>query len=86
MISAACVELGERALVCAGAMDFSRRPRFDLPASGRHHELRSSFSSLPPSCTTRGAGHHRGLARRRTHVDPLSTDLDRTLGSADQHS
>jgi UDP:flavonoid glycosyltransferase YjiC (YdhE family) len=29
MISAACMQLGERALICSGANDFSRVPRFD---------------------------------------------------------
>ena len=53
MISAACEQLGERALVCAGGADFSRRPPFRPRQGGGRGELRGrSFPPAARSCTT----------------------------------
>ena len=54
MIGAACAELGERALVCAGAADFSQTPRFDHVAiTGA-----LNYAAVFPAC--RAVVHHGG--------------------------
>jgi UDP:flavonoid glycosyltransferase YjiC (YdhE family) len=54
MISAACAELGERALVCSGATDFSDVPRFD------HVKVVGlvNYAATFPAC--RAVVHHGG--------------------------
>jgi UDP:flavonoid glycosyltransferase YjiC (YdhE family) len=54
MISAACAQLGERALVCAGWSDFSDVPRFD------HVKMvgAANFAAIFPAC--RALVHHGG--------------------------
>ena len=44
MIGAACAQLGERALICAGASDFSRRPPFRPRQGGGRGEPRGHLS------------------------------------------
>jgi UDP:flavonoid glycosyltransferase YjiC (YdhE family) len=79
MISSACAELGERALVCAAGTDFSRVPHSeDVKIVGA-----MNYSSAFPAC--RAVVHHGGLgttaAGLRAGVPTLilSTDLDQTL-------
>ena len=79
MISAACAELGERALVCAGWSDFSNVPHFE------HVRVVGAVnvSAIFPAC--RAVVHHGGAgttaAGLRAGVPTLilSTDLDQTL-------
>jgi vancomycin aglycone glucosyltransferase len=54
MISAACVQLGERALICSGANDFSRVPHFD------HVKVVGTlnYAAAFPAC--RAVVHHGG--------------------------
>jgi UDP:flavonoid glycosyltransferase YjiC (YdhE family) len=62
MISAACAQLGERALICAGASDFTHVPHFD------HVKVVGAVNhgAIFPVCRAVG----RRLARRNPHVDP----------------
>ena len=54
MIAAACAQLGERALVCAGATDFSDVPHFD------HVKIvgAMNYAAVFPAC--RAVVHHGG--------------------------
>ncbi|MUL84661.1 MULTISPECIES: glycosyltransferase [unclassified Mycolicibacterium] len=79
MISSACAQLGERALVCAAGTDFS-----DLPDSENVKVVGAmNYSAAFPFC--RAVVHHGGLgttaAGLRAGVPTLilSTDLDQTL-------
>ena len=72
MISAACAQLGERALVCAGGTDFSQLPHFD------HVKVVGvvNYATIFPSC--RAVVHHggagtmaAGLRAGVPSVDPL---------------
>ncbi|OBB32725.1 glycosyl transferase [Mycolicibacterium peregrinum] len=82
MISAACVELGERALVCAGASDFSDVPHSD------HVKVVSTmnYAAAFPAC--RAVVHHGGAGTTAAGLRAgaptliLSTDLDQTLWGA----
>ncbi len=82
MISAACAQLGERALVCAGGSDFSDVPHFD------HVKVVGAvnYAAIFPAC--RAVVHHGGAgttaAGLRAGVPQLilSTDLDQTLWGA----
>ncbi|MGH9110447.1 MAG: glycosyltransferase [Acidimicrobiales bacterium] len=82
MISAACAQLGERALVCAAGTDFSRVPHFD------HVKIVGvlNYAAIFPAC--RAVVHHGGAgttaAGLRAGVPTLilSTDLDQTLWGA----
>jgi UDP:flavonoid glycosyltransferase YjiC (YdhE family) len=82
MISAACAQLGERALVCAAGTDFSHVPHFD------HVKVVGAvnFATTFPAC--RAVVHHGGAgttaAGLRAGVPTLilSTDLDQTLWGA----
>ena len=58
MISAACAQLGERALVCAGWSRFRRYPRRRSRQGGGHDELRGDLSGLPRGRAPRWRGHH----------------------------
>ncbi|KKW65751.1 glycosyltransferase [Mycolicibacterium elephantis] len=82
MISGACAQLGERALVCAGSSDFSHVPHFDnVKVVGT-----MNYSAAFPAC--RAVVHHGGAgttaASLRAGVPTLvlSTDLDQTLWGA----
>jgi UDP:flavonoid glycosyltransferase YjiC (YdhE family) len=82
MISAACAQLGERALVCAGSSDFSGVPHFDhIKVVGT-----MNYTAAFPAC--RAIVHHGGAgttaASLRAGVPTLvlSTDLDQTLWGA----
>ena len=82
MISAACAQLGERALVCSGWSDFSDVPHFD------HVKVVGAvnYAAVFPAC--RAVVHHGGAgttaAGLRAGVPTLilSTDLDQTLWGA----
>jgi UDP:flavonoid glycosyltransferase YjiC (YdhE family) len=82
MISAACAQLGERALVCSGSSDFSNVPHFD------HVKVvvTMNYPAAFPAC--RAVVHHGGAgttaASLRAGVPTLilSTDLDQTLWGA----
>jgi UDP:flavonoid glycosyltransferase YjiC (YdhE family) len=82
MISAACAELGERALVCAGASDFSDVPHFE------HVKVVSTMNYAAAFPVCRAVVHHGGAgttaAGLRAGVPTLilSTDLDQTLWGA----
>ncbi len=85
MIAAACAQLGERALVCAAATDFSNVPAFRPRQGGRHDELRDGLSRLPRGRAPRWRGHHgRRPARRSPHVDPLDGRRTGGMGSRGQ--
>jgi UDP:flavonoid glycosyltransferase YjiC (YdhE family) len=79
MISAACAELGERALVCAGSSDFSDVPHFD------HVKVVGAvnYAAVFPAC--RAVVHHGGsgttAASLRAGVPTLilSMDVNQTL-------
>ncbi|MDV3129205.1 glycosyltransferase [Mycobacterium sp. 21AC1] len=82
MISTACAQLGERALVCSAGTDFSHDPQYEhvkvVPAM--------NYSAAFPAC--RAVVHHGGTgttaAGLRAGVPTLilSTDLDQTLWGA----
>ena len=82
MISAACAQLGERALVCAGGTDFSHVPHFD------HVKVVGlvNYAAIFPAC--RAVVHHGGAgttaAGLRAGVPTLIlwTGLDQTLWGA----
>jgi UDP:flavonoid glycosyltransferase YjiC (YdhE family) len=82
MISAACAQLGERALVGSAGTDFSHVPHFE------HVKVVGTlnYAAAFPAC--RGVVHHGGLgttaAGLRAGVPTLilSTDLDQTLWGA----
>ena len=82
MISAACAQLGERALVCSGGTDFSHVPHFEhVKVVGT-----MNYAAIFPAC--RAVVHHGGAgttaAGLRAGVPTLilSTDLDQTLWGA----
>jgi UDP:flavonoid glycosyltransferase YjiC (YdhE family) len=82
MISAACAQLGERALVCSAATDFSHVPDFE------HVKVVGTvnFAAIFPAC--RAVVHHGGAGttaigvRAGVPVLILSTDLDQTIWGA----
>ena len=82
MISAACAQLGERALVCSGGTDLSRIPHFD------HVKMvgEVNYAAILPTC--RAAVHHGGsgttAASLRAGVPTLilSTWPDQSLWGA----
>ena len=84
MISAACAQLGERALVCSGWTDFGRVPRCRARQSGGRGELRDHLSGLPGGRAPRRRGHPRGgPAGRSPPADPLDVARSAVLcGSA----
>ncbi len=79
MVSAACEQLGERALVCAAGTDFTSAPQFE------HVKVVAAvnYAATLPAC--RAVVHHGGAgttaAGLRAGVPTLilSTDLDQTL-------
>jgi UDP:flavonoid glycosyltransferase YjiC (YdhE family) len=82
MISAACAQLGERALVCSAATDFSDVPDFE------HVKVVGTvnFADIFPEC--RAVVHHGGAGttaiglRAGVPTLILSTDLDQTIWGA----
>lgn len=82
MISGACDQLGERALICAGSSDFSGVPHFENVKVVEAMSYAAAF----PAC--RAVVHHGGAgttaAGLRAGVPTLilSTDLDQTLWGA----
>ena len=82
MISAACAQLGERALVCSGGTDFSHVPHFE------HVKVVGAvnFAATFPAC--RAVVHHGGTGttaiglRAGVPTLILSTDLDQTIWGA----
>ena len=82
MISAACAQLGERALVCAGWSDFSGVPRFE------HVKVVGAvnYAAIFPAC--RAVVHHGGAATTAIGLCAgvptliLSTDLYQTFWGA----
>ncbi|WP_203804477.1 glycosyltransferase [Mycobacterium heckeshornense] len=82
MISAACAQLGERALVCSGCSDFS-----DVSHSDHVKVVRAvNYSGIFPAC--RAVVHHGGAGttaiglRAGVPTLILSTDLNQTLWGA----
>jgi UDP:flavonoid glycosyltransferase YjiC (YdhE family) len=82
MISAACAQLGERALVCSGGTDFSRIPHFDnVKVVGL-----VNYATIFPVC--RAVVHHGGAgttaAGLRAGVPTLSlwTGIDQAIWAA----
>ena len=85
MISAACAQLGERALVCSGWTDFSDVPHFEHVKVVGAMNYAADLSGLPRGRAPRWRGHHgRGPARRSPHVDPLDGRRSDALGSCGQ--
>ena len=85
MVSAACAELGERALICFGGTDFSDVPHYRPRQGGGRGELRSDLSRLPRGGSPRRLGHHgRKPARGSADVDPLEFGRSAVLGSSGQ--
>jgi UDP:flavonoid glycosyltransferase YjiC (YdhE family) len=82
MISAACEQLGERALVCSAGTDFSDGPHFE------HVKVVGAvnFAATFPAC--RAVVHHGGAGttaiglRAGVPTLSLSTDLDQTIWGA----
>ena len=85
MISSACAQLGERALVCAAGSDYSNVPHSE------HVKVVGvmNYAAALPACRAfvhhGGCGHHeRGPARGTPDVDPLDVARSGALGSAGQ--
>ena len=79
MVSAACAQLGERALVCGGWSDFSEASHFE------HVKVVGAvnYAAAFPAC--RAVVHHGGgPARRGPHVDPFDVWRAGDLGSCGQ--
>ncbi len=75
LISVACARLGERALICAGASDFTNAPHPDHVKVVERDEPCGHFSGLPRGGSSRWRRHDgRRHAGRNTHVDPLAPD------------
>ena len=83
MISAACAQLGKRALVCTGWTDSRRGPRPRARQSGGRGELRGIFCRpAGRSCTTADSSlAGRGPAGRGSPVDPLDVARIRALAA-----
>ena len=73
VISAACAQLGERALMCSGPNDFGYVPHFDNVKSDLHGEPFGRLSRLSRGRPPRGLWHDgRGHAGCHPHADPLA--------------
>ncbi len=85
MISSACAQLGERALICAAGTDFSNvSPSEHVKVVGVMNYA-AALPGLPRVRSPRWRGHHeRGPARRTPHVDPLDLARSGGLGSSGQ--
>ena len=85
MIGAACAQVGERALVCAGWSDFSNAPHFEHVKVVSAVNYAASISGLPRARAPRRRRHHRrGPARWSSHVDPLDGGRSVDMGSCGQ--
>ena len=85
MIGAACAQLGERALVCAGGTDFSDAPHFEHVKVVGAVNYSADLSGVPRSRAPRWLRHHRrGAARRSPSVDPLDVIRSAALWSCGQ--
>ena len=82
MISEACAQLGERALICAGVSEFNDMPHYD------HVKVVGAVNhaAIFPAC--RAVVHHGGAgttgrrhASRHPHVGPLDRGRTADLGS-----
>ena len=72
MISSACAELGERALICAAGTDFSDVSHFDHVKVVSVMNYAAALPGLPRFRPPRRLRHHgRRPARRTPHVDPV---------------
>ena len=72
MIGAACAQLGERALICAGWSDFSHVPDFDHVKVVRAVNYATAFPGCRAVVHHGGSGHHRReFARRYPRARPL---------------
>ena len=85
MISVACAELGERALVCSAGSDFINVPHFD------HVKVVDTvnYAAIFPACRARRAsrwrGHHCGRpACGRPHAGAVDVGRSEFLGCSDQ--
>jgi UDP:flavonoid glycosyltransferase YjiC (YdhE family) len=82
MISAACAQLGERALICSGCSDFSHVPQFEHVKVIRGVNIAATF----PAC--RAVVHHGGAGttaigmRAGVPTVILSTDVNQALWGA----
>ena len=85
MISAACTQLGERALICTGSSDFSHIPDSDHVKVVGTVNHAADLSRLPRGRPPRRRRHHgHRPASRNPHVDPLDLARSADLGSSGQ--
>ena len=85
MISSACAQLGERALICAAGTDFNNVSHVGAREGGGRDELRGGPSGLPRFRSPRWRGHHeRRPARRTPHLDPVDLARSSGVGSSRQ--
>lgn len=82
MISAACAQLGERALVCAGSSDFSGLPDFEHVKVVEALNYTAAFPACRAVVHHGGAGTTAASLRAGIPTLVLSTDLDQTLWGA----
>lgn len=79
MISAACSQLGERALVCAGGSDFSGVPHLENVKVVEAMNYAAAFPACRAVVHHGGAGTTAASLRAGVPTLVLSTDLDQTL-------
>lgn len=85
MISAACAELGERALICSGPSDATGIPQFDHVKVVRVVSHAAVFSHLPCGRPPWRRGHHRRRSSSRyPHLDSVGHLRPADLGCSDQ--
>lgn len=82
MISGACAQLGERALVCAGGSDFSQVPATDNVKVVSTMNYTAAFPACRAVVHHGGAGTTAASLRAGVPTLVLSTDLDQTLWGA----
>ena len=84
MIAAACEQLGERALVCAAASDFSSVPQFEHVKVVSEMNFEAIFPALPCARSPGRLQHHAHWpARRRSRIDSLDMARSGPLGNSD---
>ena len=80
-ISAACLQLGERALICSGPNDFAPIPDIEHVRDCACGQPRGHLSGVPRGGAPRRRGHHsRGPAGRNSHADSLALARSASLG------